>query len=117
MARGAPFASEFAVQDTSNPWRKWTNVFDASCYLYISRAMDRFRLDKPEPVAVSSRAAGCRAGDQGAVGPVVLGHRAAAVARKLQHASVATRFAPRHASRGDAFWWTWNLRARDRCVF
>ncbi|HYB64300.1 MAG TPA: homoserine O-acetyltransferase [Steroidobacteraceae bacterium] len=40
-----PFASEFAVQGyLESLAQRWTNVFDANCYLYISRAMDRFDL-------------------------------------------------------------------------
>ena len=58
MAQGTPFASEFAVQGyLESLARKWTNVFDANCYLYISRAMDRFELGKHgEPVALFRRA-------------------------------------------------------------
>ena len=41
-----------------NPWHaSATRAFDANCYLYLSRAMDRFELDKHgEPVALFRRA-------------------------------------------------------------
>jgi homoserine O-acetyltransferase/O-succinyltransferase len=45
-ARGrAHFAPEFAVQDYLNAQAdKFVSVFDPNCYLYLSRAMDRFDL-------------------------------------------------------------------------
>jgi homoserine O-acetyltransferase/O-succinyltransferase len=53
-----PFASEFAVQGYLTALaERWTNVFDANCYLYISRAMDRFDLAvHGDPVALLRRA-------------------------------------------------------------
>ncbi|HXY96806.1 MAG TPA: homoserine O-acetyltransferase [Steroidobacteraceae bacterium] len=54
-----PFASEFAVQGyLESLAQRWTNVFDANCYLYISRAMDRFDLPAHgHPTALFHRAA------------------------------------------------------------
>jgi len=41
----AQFAAEFAVQDYLNAQaEKFVSVFDPNCYLYLSRAMDRFDL-------------------------------------------------------------------------
>jgi homoserine O-acetyltransferase len=41
----AHFAAEFAVQDYLNAQAdKFVSVFDPNCYLYLSRAMDRFDL-------------------------------------------------------------------------
>ncbi len=45
MQRGDPFASEFAVQGYLEAQAaKFVTAFDANCYLYLSRAMDRFDL-------------------------------------------------------------------------
>jgi homoserine O-acetyltransferase len=45
MKRGDPFASEFAVQGYLEAQAaKFVTAFDANCYLYLSRAMDRFDL-------------------------------------------------------------------------
>ena len=59
MGSKDPFASEFAVQGyLESLAQRWVNVFDANCYLYISRAMDRFDLGAHgEPVALFRRAA------------------------------------------------------------
>jgi homoserine O-acetyltransferase len=41
----APFASEFAIQGyLETHARRFVRAFDPNCYLYISRAMDRFDL-------------------------------------------------------------------------
>jgi homoserine O-acetyltransferase len=43
--RRAPFAPEFAIQGYLEAHaQKFVNAFDPSCYIYISRAMDRFDL-------------------------------------------------------------------------
>ncbi len=45
LRREAPFAPEFAVQGYLEVQAdRWVNAFDANCYLYLSRAMDRFDL-------------------------------------------------------------------------
>ena len=121
MARGDPFASEFAVQGyLESLAQRFVSVFDANCYLYISRAMDRFDLAAHgEPVALYRRAALEQA--------LVIGVRTdllfsvteqQAIARALEAAGVATRFAPLDCIEGhDAF--LIDLRtfgARDRRV-
>ncbi|HEY3731153.1 MAG TPA: homoserine O-acetyltransferase [Steroidobacteraceae bacterium] len=41
----SPFAPHFAVESyLESQAERWTRVFDANCYLYLSRAMDRFDL-------------------------------------------------------------------------
>ncbi|MBV9621352.1 MAG: homoserine O-acetyltransferase, partial [Gammaproteobacteria bacterium] len=57
MKRGDPFASEFAVQGYLETLaQRFVSAFDANCYLYISRAMDRFDLSAHgEQVAVLRR--------------------------------------------------------------
>lgn len=43
--RKVPFASDYAVQSyLEAQTRRFVQVFDANCYLYLSRAMDRFDL-------------------------------------------------------------------------
>ena len=58
MRGSDPFTSEFAVQGYMAALaQRWTSAFDANCYLYISRAMDRFDLSAHgEPVALLRRA-------------------------------------------------------------
>jgi homoserine O-acetyltransferase len=47
MKKGDPFASEFAVQGYLEAQAaKFVTAFDANCYLYLSRSMDRFDLGK-----------------------------------------------------------------------
>jgi homoserine O-acetyltransferase len=59
MKGGGPFRSEFAVQGYMESLaQRFVSAFDANCYLYLSRAMDRFDLaTHGEPVALF-RAAG-----------------------------------------------------------
>jgi homoserine O-acetyltransferase len=41
----SPFAPHFAVEGyLESQAERWTRIFDANCYLYLSRAMDRFDL-------------------------------------------------------------------------
>jgi homoserine O-acetyltransferase len=58
MKKGDPFASEFAVQGyLESQAVKFVTAFDANCYLYLSRSMDRFDLSKHgEHVEVLRRA-------------------------------------------------------------
>lgn len=107
MAHGGAFASEFAVQGYLETLaQRFVSAFDANCYLYISRSMDRFDLAAHgEPEAVLRRAGLERA--------LVIGVRTdllfsvaeqQAVASFLEAAGVATRFAPLDCIEGhDAF--------------
>ncbi|MGH8303988.1 MAG: homoserine O-acetyltransferase MetX [Steroidobacteraceae bacterium] len=107
MKGADPFASEFAVQGyLESLAQRFVSAFDANCYLYISRAMDRFELTAHgEPVALLRRAQLSKA--------LVIGVRTdllfsvseqQAVARSLEAAGVATRFAPLDCIEGhDAF--------------
>lgn len=107
MARGTPFASEFAVQGyLESLARKWTSAFDANCYLYISRAMDRFELDKHgDPLALFRRAKLERALVIGVQSDLLFSvTEQQAVAQALENAGVPTRFAPLPCIEGhDAF--------------
>jgi homoserine O-acetyltransferase len=107
MARGDPFASEFAVQGyLESLAQKFVSAFDANCYLYISRAMDRFELAKHGDPVVLFRSAGLESA-------LVIGVQSdllfsvseqQAVADALSGAGVATRFAPLPCIEGhDAF--------------
>jgi homoserine O-acetyltransferase len=107
MARGDPFASEFAVQGyLESLAQKFVSAFDANCYLYISRAMDRFELAKHGDPMVLFRSAGLESA-------LVIGVQSdllfsvseqQAVADALSGAGVATRFAPLPCIEGhDAF--------------
>jgi len=107
MARTDPFASEFAVQGYLEALaQKWTSAFDANCYLYISRSMDRFELQRHgEPVALF-RAAGLESalviGVQSDLLFSVSEQRA--IADMLTSAGVSTRFLPLPCIEGhDAF--------------
>lgn len=92
-----PFASEFSVQGYLEiQARRFVTAFDANCYLYLSRAMDRFDLSAH---GEHERVLG-RAGLQAAL---VIGvesdllfpiHEQSALARAFEGAGVATRFAP-----------------------
>ena len=107
MARTDPFASEFAVQGyLESLAQRFVSAFDANCYLYLSRAMDRFELDKHgDPVTLLRRA--------NLESALVIGVQTdllfsvseqQAIAHALEHAGVATRFAPLSCIEGhDAF--------------
>ena len=80
MARTDPFASEFAVQGYLEALaQKWTSAFDANCYLYISRSMDRFELQRARGAggAVPCCRARVRPRDRRAVGPALFRQRTA----------------------------------------
>ena len=83
-----------------------TNVFDANCYLYISRAMDRFELGKHgEPVALFRRAQLDAALVIGVQSDLLFSvTEQQGVAQHLHEAGVPTRFAPLPCIEGhDAF--------------
>ena len=107
-AGDGPFASEFAVQGYLEAQaRKFvTASFDPNCYLYISRAMDRFDLDKHgEPVALFRRAQLDAALVIGVQSDLLFSlTEQQAVAQQLERAGVMTRFAPLPCIEGhDAF--------------
>jgi len=107
MASNDPFASEFAIQGYLESLAvRWVNVYDANCYLYISRAMDRFDLGAHgDPAGLFRRA--------GLSSALVIGVQTdllfsvseqQAIARALQSAGVAARFSPLSCIEGhDAF--------------
>jgi homoserine O-acetyltransferase/O-succinyltransferase len=107
MERAGPFASEFAVQGYLETLaQRFVSNFDANCYLYLSRAMDRFDLTAHgEPVPVLRRAELERALVIGVQSDLLFSvSEQHAVAGYLQDAGVATRFAPLPCIEGhDAF--------------
>jgi homoserine O-acetyltransferase len=107
MAQGTPFASEFAVQGyLESLARKWTSAFDANCYLYISRAMDRFELARHgDPVELFRRAGLQSAFVIGVQSDLLFSvSEQQAIARMLEAAGIRTRFAPLPCIEGhDAF--------------
>ena len=110
--RASPFAPRFAVEGYLEAQaERFTRVFDANCYLYLSRAMDRFDLAEH---GGSYRAALAASGQPQALsGALVIGvesdmlypiHEQAAIAEALEQAGVATRFARLPSLEGhDAF--------------
>jgi len=107
MQHAGPFASEFAVQGYLETLaQRFVSVFDANCYLYISRSMDRFDLAAHgDPVALFRRAALERALVIGVQSDLLFSVREQqAVAGHLEAAGVGTRFAPLACIEGhDAF--------------
>ncbi|HYL01741.1 MAG TPA: homoserine O-acetyltransferase [Steroidobacteraceae bacterium] len=107
MGSKDPFASEFAVQGyLESLAQRWVNVFDANCYLYISRAMDRFDLAAHgDPVALFRRAALESALVIGVQTDLLFSvTEQQAIAAALEAAGVRTRFAPLSCIEGhDAF--------------
>ncbi len=107
MKRGGPFRSEFAVQGyLESLAQRFVNAFDANCYLYLSRAMDRFDLGAHGEPAALFRAAGLEQA-------LVIGVKTdslfsvkeqRAIADALEAAAVPTRFARLSCIEGhDAF--------------
>jgi len=107
MKHAGPFASEFAVQGYLETLaQRFVSVFDANCYLYISRSMDRFDLAAHgDPVVVFRRAALERALVIGVQSDLLFSvAEQQAVAAHLETAGVGTRFAPLACIEGhDAF--------------
>jgi homoserine O-acetyltransferase len=106
--RASPFAPRFAVEGYLEAQaERFTRVFDANCYLYLSRAMDRFDLAEH---GGSNRAALTGSGLESAL---VVGvesdllypiHEQAGIAEALEQAGIATRFARLPSLEGhDAF--------------
>jgi homoserine O-acetyltransferase/O-succinyltransferase len=102
-----PFTAEFAVQGYLEAQaRRWVNAFDANCYLYLSRAMDRFELGAHgDPVAVLGRAGLEQALVIGVESDLLFSiAEQRAVSEALRAGGAATRFAPLQCIEGhDSF--------------
>jgi homoserine O-acetyltransferase/O-succinyltransferase len=102
-----PFSSEFAVQGYLEAQAaKFVTAFDANCYLYLSRAMDRFDLSRHGDHEVVLRRAQLEQALVIGVESDLLFSVAEqrAVAQALQKAGVATYFRPLHCIEGhDSF--------------
>jgi len=97
LERSKPFAAEFAVQGyLESQAQRWVNAFDANCYLYLSRAMDRFDLSvHGVPAAVFAKAGLGQALVIGVESDLLFSvAEQRAVAQALQEAGAATKFAP-----------------------
>lgn len=107
MKKDVPFASEFAVQGYLEAQaRKFVTAFDANCYLYLSRAMDRFDLSKHGEHDVILRRSQLEQALVIGVESDMLFSIAEqrAVARAFQKAGVTTYFRPLHCIEGhDSF--------------
>jgi homoserine O-acetyltransferase len=105
--RENPFASEFAVQGyLAAQADRFVNTFDANCYLYLSRAMDRFDLGAHgEHDTVLARARLEQALVIGVESDMLFSiSEQRALARSLEKAGVVTRFAPLQCIEGhDSF--------------
>ncbi|HLA72577.1 MAG TPA: homoserine O-acetyltransferase [Steroidobacteraceae bacterium] len=104
----AHFPSEFAVQDYLNAQAdKFVSVFDPNCYLYLSRAMDRFDLSAHggSPAGALKHAAAERALVIGVESDILFTiSEQRAVADAFETAGTATRFVPLASLEGhDAF--------------
>ena len=105
--KGDRFTSEFAVQGYLEAQAsKFVSAFDANCYLYLSRSIDRFDLGKHgDPEAVLRRARLEQALVIGVESDFLFSiAEQRAVARALEKAGVVTYFRPLHCIEGhDSF--------------
>ena len=105
--KGDPFTSEFAVQGYLEAQAsKFVSAFDANCYLYLSRSIDRFDLgNHGDPEAVLRRARLEQALVIGVESDFLFSiAEQRAVARALEKAGVVTYFRPLHCIEGhDSF--------------
>ena len=104
----AHFPAEFAVQDYLHAQAdKFVSVFDPNCYLYLSRAIDRFDLSAHggTPTAALKRAAAERALVIGVESDILFTiNEQRAVADAFETAGTATEFVPLASLEGhDAF--------------
>jgi homoserine O-acetyltransferase len=104
----AHFAAEFAVQDYLNAQAdKFVSVFDPNCYLYLSRAMDRFDLSAHGGTATAAlrRAAAERALIIGVESDILFTIKEQdAIAEAFTDAGTVTDFVPLASLEGhDAF--------------
>ncbi len=102
-----PFTAEFAVQGYLEAQaRRWVNAFDANCYLYLSRAMDRFELAAHgDPAAVLGKAGLEQALVIGVESDLLFSvAEQRAVSEALRAGGAATRFTPLQCIEGhDSF--------------
>ena len=97
LEHSQPFASEFAVQGyLESQARRWVDAFDANCYLYLSRAMDRFDLGAHgDPTEVLGKAKLEQALVIGVESDLLFSlEEQRALAQALQSGGAVTRFAP-----------------------
>src|SRR5688572_5701838 len=104
----AHFPAEFAVQDYLNAQAdKFVSVFDPNCYLYLSRAMDRFDLSAHggNPAAALKRAAAQRALVIGVESDILFTiNEQNGIADAFESAGTSTEFVPLASLEGhDAF--------------
>jgi homoserine O-acetyltransferase len=104
----AHFPAEFAVQDYLNAQAdKFVSVFDPNCYLYLSRAIDRFDLSAHggSPSAALKRAAAERALVIGVESDILFTiNEQSALAKAFEAAGTETEFVPLASLEGhDAF--------------
>jgi len=104
----AHFPAEFAVQDYLNAQAdKFVSVFDPNCYLYLSRAMDRFDLSAHggSPAAALKRAAAEKALVIGVESDILFTIKEQnAIADAFEATGTATEFVPLASLEGhDAF--------------
>jgi homoserine O-acetyltransferase/O-succinyltransferase len=104
----AHFPAEFAVQDYLNAQAdKFVSVFDPNCYLYLSRAMDRFDLSAHggNPAGALKRAAAERALVIGVESDILFTiNEQNTIADAFEAAGTATEFVPLASLEGhDAF--------------
>ena len=107
MKRDDPFASEFAVQGYLEAQAaRFVSAFDANCYLYLSRAMDRWDLSvHGKHDAVLARAKVEQALVIGVESDLLFAiEEQRSLARSMEAAGIATRFAPLQCIEGhDSF--------------
>src|SRR5690348_12708933 len=104
----AHFPAEFAVQDYLNAQAdKFVSVFDPNCYLYLSRAMDRFDLSAHggSVTGALQRAAAAQALVIGVESDILFTIKEqSAIADAFENAGTATEFVPLASLEGhDAF--------------
>jgi homoserine O-acetyltransferase/O-succinyltransferase len=97
LKRPEPFSAEFSVEGyLESQARRWVNAFDANCYLYLSRAMDRFDLGvHGEPAAILGKSELEQALVIGVESDLLFSiAEQREVAQALEAGGAATRFAP-----------------------
>ena len=107
LSESTPFGAQFAVEGYLEVQAaRWVNAFDANCYLYLSRAMDRFDLAAHgEPHTVLRRADLAEALVVGVESDMLfpIGEQQS-LARAFEASGTATHFAPLPCIEGhDAF--------------